>query len=271
MKAVLKNWMVAVALAVSCLLFLALTYFAYTHAAQTAAAQTAPRTQILLDAGHGGEDGGTKGYSELPEKDINLDIALRLQRLLEEQGCEVLMTRTKDVSLAEEGLSTVHERKVSDLQKRLELLQAHPGCLFVSIHQNHFSESIYSGAQVFYSPNHPQSQRLAEAVHNAIVSSLQPDNHRQNKPADQSIYLLWHAQTPAILVECGFLSNVSEAAQLNEAAYRQKMAQSIAQGILQYIQQAENTQSQASPSSWPTVSSSLRFSMDTDIIKRAYV
>lgn len=237
MKASYKNLLTVAALVVCCLVFLALTYFAYTHTARTAAAQAVVQPQVLLDAGHGGEDGGTVGRSAMPEKDINLDIAKRLEQKLTEQGCQVFMTRNEDVMLGDSSLSTIRERKVSDLHKRLEILQAHPDALFISIHQNHFSDGVYSGAQVFYSQNNPESLSLAESVRSAIVTFIQPENKRQNKPAGKSIYLLWNAQTPAVLVECGFLSNASEAALLNQEAYRQKMADAIASGTLTYIQE----------------------------------
>lgn len=241
MKKSCKNWLTVAALVLCCLGFLALTYFAYTHTARTAAAGAAVQPQVLLDAGHGGEDGGTVGRSAIPEKAINLDIAKRLEKKLTEQGCEVLMTRSEDVMLGDNSLSTIRERKTSDLHKRLEILQAHPGALFVSIHQNHFSDGTYSGAQVFYSKNNPDSLALAEAVRSTIVSLVQPENRRQNKPAEKSIYLLWHAQTPAVLVECGFLSNASEAALLNQEDYRQKMADAISSGILTYLQDKKGT------------------------------
>ena len=235
MKHSRKNKLTILALALCCTGLLTLTFCSYHQAAKLAAAKVAPNPPIILDAGHGGEDGGATGKSQLPEKDLNLAITQMLQKRLCDSGHQVIMTRDSDVSLGDPKLSTIHERKTSDIHQRLAILQGTPGAIFISIHQNYFSESRYSGAQVFYSKNDTQSKTLAESIRASIVNSVQSNNDRQLKPATSSIYLLWHAKSPAVLVECGFLSNDSEAKLLNNSEYQEKIAQAIFEGINAYL------------------------------------
>lgn len=197
-----------------------------------AQAKEHPET-IVVDAGHGGEDGGATGFSARPEKDINLAVAKDLQQLLAASGYHVVMTRTADVSLSD-PLKTIRERKVSDIHNRMKLIEAQGSCIFVSIHQNFFEQSQYHGTQVFYSRNDAGSKDLAEAIRSRVVGLLQKDNSRAVKPATSSIYLLWNAKIPAVLVECGFLSNGQESEQLNQDDYQHKMAFSIYCGLLDY-------------------------------------
>lgn len=195
---------------------------------------------IWIDPGHGGEDGGTQSQDGLLEKDVNLSIALRLRELLESSGYRVKMTREEDCSIGDNTLPTVRERKVSDIHSRLALIEAEQNAILVSIHQNYFTQSQYSGAQMFYSPNCGESAEIAESIRSSIVSMLQPDNGRENKEATDSIYLLWNAKFPAVLVECGFLSNGEEAALLGEEAYQEQMAFCIYDGLSRWL--AENSQ-----------------------------
>lgn len=236
MKVIRTNIWTIITLVAACMGFLILIYVSCFHAAQSATATAVVKPLIVLDAGHGGEDGGAVGCSPVPEKVINLAITQKLEKKLSVAGCRIVMTRNEDIMLGDNSLSTLRERKVSDIHKRFAILQSNPGCVFVSIHQNHFSDGVYSGAQVFYSSNNPKSADLAEQIRQAIVVDVQPENTRKNKVATNSIYLLKHAQDPAVLVECGFLSNDSEAKLLNNAQYQQKMADAISKGILQYLQ-----------------------------------
>ncbi len=236
MKAFRVNFWMILTLIVASIGFLILIYISSFHAAQLATETKTVQPLVVLDAGHGGEDGGAVGRSPVPEKVLNLTIAQKLEKKLTQSGCKVVMTRNSDVMLGDHSLSTLRERKASDIHKRFSILQANPGCTFVSIHQNHFSNGIYSGAQVFYSKNNPQSSVLAEQIRKSIVSQVQHENKRKNKAATSSIYLLAHAKDPAVLVECGFLSNDSEAQLLNNSQYQQKIADAIASGILQYLQ-----------------------------------
>lgn len=201
------------------------------------------KATIVVDAGHGGEDGGAVGVNGLVEKDINLAIALALAENLKANNFQVILVRDGDYSVGDQSLSTVAERKRSDTKNRVRLVEETGECLLVSIHQNQFSQSQYSGAQMFYSPNNPESAQLAECIRESVVSSLQPDNTRQNKEAGEEIYLLTHCQVPAVLVECGFLSNPEEATLLSQEAYQQDMAAAIYNGIVSFLEQRETESS----------------------------
>ncbi len=190
---------------------------------------------IVLDAGHGGEDGGASGADGVLEKDINLAIALKLEQYLKSRNYQVIMIRSGDYSVGDNSLSTVAERKRSDTKNRLRVVEEAGECVFVSIHQNHFSESKYSGAQMFYSGNREESAVLAESIRKNVVEALQPENHRENKEADSNIYLLKNCKVPAVLVECGFLSNPEEARKLNTEQYQGDMAAAIYNGITAYF------------------------------------
>lgn len=241
LKALKSSLLPVAVLIILSLLFLLLSFISYYRLSNMAStfACNNPRT-IIVDAGHGGEDGGATGKSAVPEKDINLAIALDLQQLLQASGYHVVMTRTTDISISD-NLDTVHERKVSDLNNRLKLVQAQgSGSIFVSIHQNCFPQSQYSGAQVFYSVNDNHSKVIAESIRSRIVELLQKDNKRETKPATSSIFLLWNIKTPAVLVECGFLSNSAEAQKLNDKTYQQQIAFAIFSGLLDYCNPSES-------------------------------
>lgn len=192
---------------------------------------------IVVDAGHGGFDGGASTDDGVSEKGINLNIALYLKDYLNFFGFQVVMTRETDTSTEDEGLTTIRSRKSSDLHNRMALMEKTENAIFVSIHQNHYSSSQYSGAQVFYSGNFSeQSSVLAQNIQESIVYYLQPGNTRQIKPCGTSVYLIYNAVKPAVLVECGFLSNYEEAENLKTKDYQRKMAFSIALGILNYYE-----------------------------------
>ncbi len=192
---------------------------------------------IIVDAGHGGFDGGASTDDGVSEKVINLNIALYLKDYLNFFGFQVVMTRETDTSTEDEGLTTIRSRKSSDLHNRMALMEKTENAIFVSIHQNHYSSSQYSGAQVFYSGNFSeQSSVLAQNIQESIVYYLQPGNTRQIKPCGTSVYLIYNAVKPAVLVECGFLSNYEEAENLKTKDYQRKMAFSIALGILNYYE-----------------------------------
>lgn len=195
-----------------------------------AAVATPERTvRILIDAGHGGADGGAVAADGTQEKDINLPVSLALRDLLTVMGYTVTTTRDTDVMLNTEG-NTLRERKVSDLHNRLQLVQR--ADLTISIHQNKFEQEKYDGTQVFYSANHPHSKVMAQRVQASVVSLLQPNNTRPLKAGDDNVYLLKHAQTPMILVECGFLSNVAEREKLKDPHYQRQMAFAIGGGVM---------------------------------------
>jgi len=190
---------------------------------------------ILLDAGHGGEDGGAVGVGGLVEKDLNLAVTLKLDSFLRAMGYETIMTRTTDTDLHDSAAAGLRERKTTDIHNRFHMMEALPaGGLFVSIHMNKFGQASARGTQVFYSKNNPESIVLAESIQQSVVRLLQPENHRQVKPAGDSIYLLFNAQKPAVLVECGFISNPGEAARLQEDGYQNALAFAVGCGVLDY-------------------------------------
>lgn len=189
---------------------------------------------IIIDAGHGGEDGGASSKTGVLEKDVNLDICLTLQKLLEQGGFNTEMIRESDVSIHDESAATTRERKVSDIHNRVKVANSKNSNILISVHQNHFTESKYFGTQVFYSKNNANSQNLAENIRVAVTSLLQPENQRKCKPSS-NVYLLDNVNIPAVIVECGFLSNPYEADLLSHEDYRDNMAYSIYLGIVEFI------------------------------------
>lgn len=182
---------------------------------------------VILDAGHGGEDGGAVGKvngRDICEKELNLSIAWLLRDLLAADNVNVIMTREQDVLLYNRNTDYEGRKKALDLAARLAIGQTTENALFVSIHMNAFPQTQYHGLQVYYSPNHPLSQTLAEDMQTRVCEQLQSDNHRKIKRAGSDIYLLEHLDCPAVLVECGFLSNPEECAQLTDPVYRRQIA-----------------------------------------------
>ncbi len=193
-------------------------------------------TVIIIDAGHGGFDGGTSSDDGTVEKDINLKISLYIDEYLQIMGYKTVLTRDRDTSLEDEGLTTIRSKKTSDIHNRFALMEDFNNSVFISVHQNYYSQEKYLGMQVFYSPkNATQSTRLAESIQQTTVEFLQPYNTRQIKSCPTSVYLIYNAVNPAVLVECGFLSNYEEAKLLKTDAYQRKIAFSIATGIINYI------------------------------------
>ncbi|MBQ3355729.1 MAG: N-acetylmuramoyl-L-alanine amidase [Oscillospiraceae bacterium] len=193
-------------------------------------AQT-PAPVIVIDAGHGGEDGGALSVSGVRESGINLEISLRLNDLLRFLGADTRMIRTEDVSVYTEG-DTIAAKKVSDIRNRVAFVQNTPNAVLISIHQNHFAEEKYRGAQVFYATG---SEALAEALQSSLIAQVDPANHRACKPA-RDVYLMEHVSCPAALVECGFLSNYAEEQLLRDPSYQKKLAAAIAGSLLTYLE-----------------------------------
>lgn len=191
---------------------------------------------IIIDAGHGGFDGGASTNDGTPEKDINLNISLYLNEFLSSFGYKTILTRSVDESLESDGLTTIKSKKTSDIHNRMKIMEDTENSLFISIHQNHYSVEKYNGTQVFYSPNFSEeSSLLAQNIQDTVVSQLQPNNERKIKECGSSVYLMFNAVKPAVLVECGFLSNNEEAEMLKTTQYQKKMAFCIAIGIQNYV------------------------------------
>ncbi len=188
---------------------------------------------IVIDAGHGGEDGGALSATGQRESELNLEISLRLRDFLTFLGLQTCMVRETDRSIETEG-DTIAQRKVSDIKNRVRLVEETPNALLVSIHQNHFSEEKYRGAQVFFARTEGSCD-LAEQIQEILCSQVDPNNHRRCKQAGE-IYLLEHVSCTAVLVECGFLSNREETVLLTSAEYQKKLAAAIAVSLLQYTE-----------------------------------
>lgn len=190
------------------------------------------RMTIVIDAGHGGLDGGAMTESGVLEKHLNLAVAKKIEKILSLANVDVVMTREEDVMLADE--SSKH-KKQDDLNARLHTVDAYEKCVFVSIHMNKFPVEKYSGLQVYYSKNNDKSKILADAIQSKTVATLQSGNARMTKAADSAIYILNNIHVPAVLVECGFLSNTEEAALLQDEEYQDKLAAVISCAVLDVI------------------------------------
>lgn len=187
---------------------------------------------VVIDAGHGGRDGGASADDDgTMEKDLNLAVAKKLQALLETANVRVVMTRESDIELAD---PTSDHKKRDDLNARLAIAEEAENAIFISIHMNKFPVEKYSGLQVYYSPNNEKSARLAGQIQ-SDSTALIPANDRKIKAADENIFLLHHMEIPAVLVECGFLSNYEEKELLKTDSYQKKLAVCLYASILQYL------------------------------------
>ena len=202
----------------------------------TAASLNTPKyTTVIIDAGHGGEDGGTSSASGLIEKDVNLEIAKTIAISLEEQGFNVILTRSDDRLLYDPNSDYHGRKKKLDLAARLEIMKNTEDAIFVSIHMNAFTDKSCSGLQVWHSKNFPESYELAKLIQNNARLRLQPDNKRVVKAATSAIHLLENATCPAVLIECGFLSNPDEASRFATAEYRDEVASNISYSIMEFL------------------------------------
>jgi len=203
--------------------------------AVTVLSQTAPlenRHTIIIDAGHGGEDGGATSCTGVLESGINLEIALRLDDLMHLLGYKTTMVRTTDTAIHTQG-NTIASRKASDLKQRVRLANETEKGLLISIHQNYFSDDRYSGAQVFF-PGTDGSEELGKSLQRDIVSVLNPGSNRQAKKAS-GVYLMEHIECTAVLIECGFLSNHQEEEKLRSADYQKKLCCVIASSVGRFL------------------------------------
>lgn len=185
---------------------------------------------IIIDAGHGGFDGGAS-VADILEKDINLKIALNLRDCLSALGYDIILTRDTDSATNTEG-NSIRTKKISDMKNRLKIMKNYPEAIFISIHLNKFESASIKGAQVFYSINHENSKTLAKSIQKNIKDLLQNDNHREVKKCDKNTYLLYNSPIPAVIVECGFLSNPNELSLLKSEKYQKEMAYAIFSGVI---------------------------------------
>ena len=200
---------------------------------QTAGPMDSGRPVLVLDAGHGGEDGGAVSLTGAPESQINLAIVQKLDLLLGLCGQSPVVLRQEDISLHDSEADTLREKKVSDLKNRVAMVEGTENGVLLSIHQNMFTNAKYHGAQVFYAPTHG-SQEFAVHTQEVLRQTVDQTNERQAKPIPDTVYLMNHITRPAILVECGFLSNPEEEGKLRSEGYQLQLAAALTGAWLQY-------------------------------------
>ena len=207
------------------------------EAAEAAAFPPETPVTVILDAGHGGEDGGASTADGVLESGINLEIALRLRDLLAFAGVDTQMIRDTDTAGYSGDCRTISQKKVSDLKNRVSMVNTVENGLLVSIHQNYFEQTKYCGAQVFFAKT-DGSKALAERIQQSLRENVDAANHRQCKPS-QSVYLMEHIECTGVLIECGFLSNYEEAKRLQTDAYQKKLSAAICGAITEYLSERE--------------------------------
>lgn len=228
--AVHKRFTLAVAMLL-CLVLLSGLFVTGEKSANVSAKAT-QRYTVIIDAGHGGFDGGAVAPDGTLEKDLNLSVALKLDSVLKIMGYDTVLVRDTDVSTADDK-GTERSQKVSDIKARLRLTEKYKDALFVSIHMNKYTSPQPHGAQVFYSQV-DGSKELAECIQRSITAGVQTDNKRVVKKTTKDIYLLYHAVIPSVIAECGFISNPDDLLKLKSDEYQLKMAAAIAAGINDY-------------------------------------
>ena len=189
---------------------------------------------IMIDPGHGGIDGGTSGADGTKEKQVNLQISQNLHTFSVLLGFETEMTRTTDCLYEENSTDSIRTQKRRDLAHRLSMIENKENTILISVHQNYYSDSKYSGFQVFYTTNNHENKIIANTLQGIIKSYLQPENTRKIKTVGSEIYLLHHCTKPAVMIECGFMSNPKELSLLKNRTYQSKLSLSVLIGILNY-------------------------------------
>jgi len=196
----------------------------------------AKRKTIIVDAGHGGEDGGASGLNNTLEKEINLAIALKLKEILIKDQYKVIMTREGDYAIGDTSLDTISARKKSDMRERLRIINESGNCIYIAIHQNSFPHENNSGTEIYYSPNQEESLILAQTVMQSIANDFGSNVTRECRAADKNIFLLHNSQVPSILLECGFLTNQQDSLKLLDEEYQMQFVKSVHSGLNRYIE-----------------------------------
>lgn len=213
----------------------AVLWFGRSPAISVFAAREGFPVTAVVDAGHGGEDGGASSSSGVEESCLNLEIALRVNDLLRFAGQRTLLTRSEDIAIADPDLNTIRQRKVSDLKNRVALVNGTENAVLLSIHQNSLpSSAVTHGAQVFWN-RQEGAEQLAETVQSALNGCVNIGNEKRATPIPATIYLMKNITAPGIIVECGFLSNQEETNRLQEPSYQRKLAAAIAGGYLRCV------------------------------------
>lgn len=225
----IKKWLITVLVLI--LVVLCMNLISNAYQARKSSPLKSP--VIIIDAGHGGFDPGKVGVNDALEKDINLNIAIKLKTNLEASGYQVIMTRSEDIALYPDNVSN---KKRADLKARVQIANDSNAQLVISIHQNSFPQSNCKGAQVFYYKGSEEGKKLADCIQTALVEMVDPDNKRLTKE-NSDYYMLKEIKTTAVIVECGFLSNPNEANLLTQDDYQAKIADGICTGVLTYLKQ----------------------------------
>ena len=192
---------------------------------------------IILDAGHGGIDGGCSSEDGVAEKGINLNILLTLRDMFRLYGYDVEVTRDTDRSIHDDGIEGIANQKSSDMDNRLEIFNKYDNAVCISIHQNQFTDPKYSGGQMFYSDTNPKSKYLAQAMQDKFREFIQPENDREIKLCGKELFLCYFSENPTVMAECGFLSNPQEAELLKDEEYQNKIAFTIFAAVNEYLGQ----------------------------------
>ena len=203
---------------------------------KTASVEIKEKKVLVIDPGHGGDDGGAIGTNGVLEKDLNLAISNDLCEIFRFAGYEVIPTRTEDIMLYDKNSNYAGKKKILDLAARLTVGENALPDLFVGIHMNSFPQEKYSGLTVYYSDAMEESRLAASALREDVIALLQPENHRELKSGG-NIYLLERASFPAILIECGFLSNREECELLSTDGYRQKLSFVIFSSLSSFLEE----------------------------------
>lgn len=219
------------------ILFLSIAIFSLdNNSDQLAQASTNFKATVIVDAGHGGEDpGAVSDFSGMAEKDLNLRIAMMVKAYLELDGYQVIMTRTEDILQYKQGTSNITDKRRQDLQTRRALIDASNADIVVSIHLNKFPEGKYYGAQAFFPPESSDSERLAKTLQEALKQQVDPSNKRVALVKKERIVLFKNLKVPTALIECGFLSNQTDEANLRQVDYQDKIAKAVKSGIDAYF------------------------------------
>ncbi len=205
----------------------------YSYSSATFRADRVSTKTVIVDAGHGMPDGGAVGAGGTIEQEINLEISKKTKEVLEGKGYRVIMTRDTEESLAKSEESTIRKMKIDDMKKRLDIMKNSDADLFISIHMNSYPDSSVNGLRLFYSGNHAEIKPLAEAIQKDI-SDITSAKAYAIKTADKDLFLMKNPPVPAILIECGFLTNPTEEKKLNDEEYQKKLSWAIADAIDAY-------------------------------------
>ncbi len=239
----MKNYkykIATIAVSVSTICIAVLTIVPFARITQTMAPYTiasfAQTDYVIIDAGHGGFDPGTQTPDgEIFEKDVNLEIALVMKDVFEAHGENVIMIRESDMAVGDNSLNTISQKKKSDINTRVDLANSYgDGTVYISIHQNAFSDGAESGTQILYGNKNEQSEVLAKIIHETIKQNLQPDNRREIKKGGSDIFILNNIEIPTVLIECGFLTNTQETEKLIDPEYQRQLAYIIYEGYIEY-------------------------------------